>query len=39
MERKYEIDFNDYSFMNEEGTFEGIIDSKTTARRITLLSM
>ena len=28
MERKYEIDFRDYSFMDEEGEFNGRLDSK-----------
>lgn len=37
MERKYEIDFNDYSFMDEEGTFEGIIDSKNYGKKNNII--
>ena len=37
MERKYEIDFNDYSFMDEEGEFEGKIDTKNYGKKNNII--
>lgn len=37
MERKYEIDFNDYDFMDEEGEFEGKIDSKNYGKKNNII--
>ena len=37
MERKYEIDFNDYDFMDEEGEFEGKIDTKNYGKKNNII--
>lgn len=37
MERKYEIDFNDYEFMDEEGEFSGRIDSKNYGKNHNII--
>lgn len=37
MERKYEIDFKDYSFMDEEGEFEGKIDTKNYGKKNNII--
>lgn len=37
MERKYEIDFNYYSFMDEEGEFEGKIDTKNYGKKNNII--
>ena len=38
MERKYEIDFKDYSFMDEEGEFSGRLDSKNFGKSHNIIA-
>lgn len=38
MERKYEIDFTDYSFMDEEGEFSGRLDSKNFGKSHNIIA-
>lgn len=38
MERKYEIDFKEYSFMDEEGEFSGRLDSKNYGKSHNIIA-
>ncbi len=38
MERKYEIDFNDYHFMDEVGEFRGRLDSKMKGKNMNMIA-